>query len=62
MAEDEIVGRHHRLSGPKFEQILGDSTGQGGLAYCSPCRSPRVGYKLVTEQPPPLSCVAYTRG
>ena len=31
--QDETVGRHHRLSGHKFEQV-GD--GQGGLACCSP--------------------------
>ena len=36
MAEDEIVGWHHRLNGHESEQILGDSEGQGNLAYCSP--------------------------
>ena len=36
MAEDEIVGWHHRLSGHEFEQTQGDSKGQGSLAYCSP--------------------------
>ena len=36
MAEDEIVGWHHRLSGHESEQILGDSEGQGSLACCSP--------------------------
>ena len=34
--EDEIVGWHHRLNGHEFEQILGDSEGQGDLACCSP--------------------------
>ena len=34
--EDEMVGWHHRLNGHEFEQILGDSGGQGGLACCSP--------------------------
>ena len=26
----------YRLSGHEFEQTLGDSEGQGSLAYCSP--------------------------
>ena len=34
--EDETVGGHHRLDGREFEQILGDSEGQGSLACCSP--------------------------
>ena len=29
-------GWHHRLNGPEFEQILGDSEGQGSLECCSP--------------------------
>ena len=36
VTEDEMVGWHHRLSGHKFEQTLGDSEGQGSLACCSP--------------------------
>ena len=39
-----MVGWHHRLNGHEFEQIPGDSKGQGSLA------SQRVGQKLVTEQ------------
>ena len=35
MTEDETVGWHHRLSGHKFEQVLGDDEGQGS-ACCSP--------------------------
>ena len=35
MTEDEMLGRHHRLSGHEFEQTLGDSEGQGSLACCS---------------------------
>ena len=31
-----MVGWHHRLNGPEFEQTLGDSDRQGGLACCSP--------------------------
>ena len=36
MTEDEMVGWHPRLNGHEFEQALGDSEGQGGLACCSP--------------------------
>ena len=36
MTEDEMVGWHHRLNGHEFEQALGVSDGQGGLACCSP--------------------------
>ena len=34
MTEDEMVGRHHRLNGHKFEQTVGDGEGQGSLACC----------------------------
>ena len=34
MAEDEMVGQHHRLNGHEFEQVLGVGDGQGGLACC----------------------------
>ena len=30
-----MVGRHHRLDGPEFEQTLGDSEGQESPACCS---------------------------
>ena len=30
-----MVEWHHRLNGHKSEQTLGDSEGQGSLAYCS---------------------------
>ena len=36
MTEDEMVGLHHGLYGPEFEEALGDGDGQGGLACCSP--------------------------
>ena len=36
MTEDEMVGWHHQLNGHEFEQILGDSEGQGSLQCCSP--------------------------
>ena len=34
--EDEMVGWHHWLNGHEFEQILGDSEGQGSLVCCCP--------------------------
>ena len=36
MTEDEMGGWHHQLNGHDFEQILGNSEGQGSLACCSP--------------------------
>ena len=36
MAEDEMVGWHHRLNGHEFEQVLGVGDGQGSPACCSP--------------------------
>ena len=36
ITKDEMVGRHHWLSGHEFEQAPGDSEGQGSLACCSP--------------------------
>ena len=36
MTEDKMAGWHHRLNGHEFEQVLGDSEGQGSLASCSP--------------------------
>ena len=36
LAEDEMVGCHHRLNGCKSEQTPGDGEGQGSLACCSP--------------------------
>ena len=36
MAEDEMIGWHHRLNGHEFEQTVGDTEGQGNLACCSP--------------------------
>ena len=31
-----MIGWHHRLNGPEFEQALGDGEGQGSLVGCSP--------------------------
>ena len=36
MAEDWMVGWHHRLNRHEFEQGPGDGEGQGSLACCSP--------------------------
>ena len=36
MTDDEMVGWHHLLNGPEFEQVLGDGEGQGSLTHCSP--------------------------
>ena len=36
MAEDEMVGWHHRLKGHEFEQAPGVGDGQGSLVCCSP--------------------------
>jgi len=49
MAEDEMVGWHHRFSGHGLGQTLEDGEGQGGLACCSPCVC-RVRHNLATEQ------------
>ena len=35
LAEDEMVGWHHKLNGHELEQTLGDSEGQGGPVCCS---------------------------
>ena len=45
-AENEMVGWHHRLDGPDFEQTLGHSEGQKRLMCCSP-RGHRVGNDVV---------------
>ena len=37
MTEDKVVGWHHWLDGPEFEQAPGDSEGQRSLLCCSPC-------------------------
>ena len=36
MTEDEMVGWHHRLNGPEFEQARGVGDGQGSVACYSP--------------------------
>ena len=42
MTEDEMVGWHHQLNGLEYEQILGDSEGQGSQASCSSCGHKRL--------------------
>ena len=49
MTEDETIGWHHQFNGQEFEQILGNSEGQGSLECCSPWGR-RVGHDQVTEQ------------
>ena len=36
MAEDEMVGWHHRFDGHEFEQAPGVGDGQGSLVCCNP--------------------------
>ena len=36
MTENKMVGWHRQLNGHEFEQALGNSEGQGGLACYSP--------------------------
>ena len=48
--DDEMVGWHHWLNGREFEQILGDSEGQGSLVSCKLMESQGVGRDLATEQ------------
>ena len=31
-----MIGWHHQLNGPEFEQVLGNDEGQGSLMHCSP--------------------------
>ena len=35
VTEDEMVGWHHRLNGPEFDEIQGDNHGQRSLMCCS---------------------------
>ena len=36
MAENEMVGPHHRFNGHEFEHSLGGDDGQGSLKCCGP--------------------------
>ena len=44
-----MVGWHHHLIEHELEQALGDSEGQGSLAYCRSWRC-KVRHDLVTEK------------
>ena len=48
MTEDEMVGWHHQFNGHEFEQTLGDSEGQGSLAWYSSwgCKESDTTYQL----------------
>ena len=43
--DDEMVGWNHRLDGHEFEQTLGDSEGQGSLAWGCPWGLRELDYK-----------------
>ena len=44
MTEDKMVGWHHQLNEPEFEQTLENSEGQGRLALPQFMGSQRVGH------------------
>ena len=50
MAEYEMVGCHHQLSGHEFEQNLGDHEGQGSLVCCSSWGHKESSHAWSTEQ------------
>ena len=56
MAEDEMIGWHHQLSGHEFEQSLGDGEGRGSLVCCCPWdlkeldRTERLNKKKIRKQ------------
>ena len=50
MTENKMVGRHHYLNGPEFEQAPGDGEGQGNLACCSPRGHREWGHNWATKQ------------
>ena len=47
--EDETVGWHHWLNGRESEQTLGDSGGQGNLAFLQSVESQRVRHNLAIK-------------
>ena len=50
MTEDEMARWHHQFNGHEFEQILGDSEGQGGLCVLQSMGLQGVRHDSVTEQ------------
>ena len=57
MAEDEMVGWHHRLNGHEFEQALGVGDEQRSLVCCSP----RGHKELDTTEPLNLQSHGYSQ-
>ena len=57
MAEDEMVGWHHRLNGQQFEQTLGDSGRTEETGVLQAMASQRVGLNLLTEQQQPQKII-----
>ena len=55
--EDEMVGWHHQLDGHEFEQALGVSEGQGGLACYNPWGLKEIGPDWMTE----LNCLNHQK-
>ena len=51
-----MVGWHHQLNGPEFEQTPVDGEGQGGLV-CAVHGLQRVGHDLATEEQQQVSNV-----
>ena len=49
MAEDEMVGWHHRLNGHEFEKAPGVGDGQGSLGVLQSMGLQKVGHNWVTE-------------
>ena len=49
MTEYKMVGWHHQLNGHEFEQVQGDSGGQGSPVCCSSWGR-RVKHDLATKQ------------
>ena len=58
MTEDEMVGRHHWLSGQESEPALGDGERQGSLACCSPWGSQRVRHYWALNKTELMLCTA----
>ena len=54
MIEDEMVGWHHWLNGPEFEQVPGVGWWTGKPGVLQSMGSKRVGHDWVTELNPPL--------
>ena len=51
-----MVGWHHRLNGPEFEQTPGGGEGQGSLACCSPWGHKESDTEQLNNNKPRLLC------